>query len=172
MFFLHELEQTIFLHPSFFGPRINDYIERQLINDLEGTFNGRYFIVCILSAFEMSEGRVVPGTAQAEYTVHYKAVVWRPFRGEVLDGLVETVTEAGFFVDVGPLSVFISQQMIPKEIKYDGNATPAQWTDNGDQVIEKGTQVRLKVKGTRGEAEKMFAIATIKEDYLGPLPAV
>lgn len=53
--------------------------------------------------------------------------------------------------------------MIPSEIKFDGNATPPQWTDNQDQVIEKGSHIRIKVKGIRGEVNEMFAIATIKE---------
>jgi DNA-directed RNA polymerase II subunit RPB7 len=53
--------------------------------------------------------------------------------------------------------------MIPSEIKFDGNATPPQFTDNADQVIEKGTQIRVKIKGIRGEVGQMYAIATIKE---------
>lgn len=57
--------------------------------------------------------------------------------------------------------------MIPSDIKYDGNATPPQWTDNAEQVIERGTHIRVKIKGIRGEVGQMYAIATIKEDYLG-----
>jgi len=57
--------------------------------------------------------------------------------------------------------------MIPLEIKYDGNATPPQFTDNNDQIIERGTHIRVKIKGIRGEVGQMYAIATIKEDYLG-----
>jgi len=57
--------------------------------------------------------------------------------------------------------------MIPSDIKFDGNATPPQFTDNADQVIERGTHIRIKLKGIRGEVGQMFAIATIKEDYLG-----
>lgn len=53
--------------------------------------------------------------------------------------------------------------MIPSDIKFDGNATPPQFTDNADQVIEKGTQIRVKIKGIRGEVGQMYAIATIKE---------
>jgi DNA-directed RNA polymerase II subunit RPB7 len=59
--------------------------------------------------------------------------------------------------------------MIPSEIKYDANATPPQWTDNTDQVIEKGTQIRIKIKGLRSEVDKMFAIGTMKEVCLLPL---
>ena len=57
--------------------------------------------------------------------------------------------------------------MIPSDIKFDGNATPPQFTDNQDQVIERGTHIRVKIKGIRGEVGQMYAIATIKEDYLG-----
>lgn len=57
--------------------------------------------------------------------------------------------------------------MIPPEVKYDGNATPPQCTDNIDQLIERGTHIRVKIKGIRGEVGQMYAIATIKEDYLG-----
>jgi len=58
-------------------------------------------------------------------------------------------------------------KMIPSDIKFDGNATPPQFTDNADQVIERGTHIRVKIRGIRGEVGQMFAIATIKEDYLG-----
>lgn len=53
--------------------------------------------------------------------------------------------------------------MIPSEIKYDANATPPHWTDNSDQVIEKGTNVRIKIKGVRSEVDRQFAIGTMKE---------
>jgi DNA-directed RNA polymerase subunit E'/Rpb7 len=53
--------------------------------------------------------------------------------------------------------------MIPSEIRYDANATPPHWTDNQDQVIEKGTNVRIKIKGVRSEVDRQFAIGTMKE---------
>ena len=53
--------------------------------------------------------------------------------------------------------------MIPSEIKFDANATPPHWTDNNDQIIEKGTNIRVKIKGIRSEVDKQFAVATIKE---------
>jgi DNA-directed RNA polymerase subunit E'/Rpb7 len=58
-------------------------------------------------------------------------------------------------------------QLISKDIKFDPNATPWQWTDNEDQVIEKGAQVRVKLLGIRSDVGAMYAIGSIKEDYLG-----
>lgn len=60
-----------------------------------------------------------------------------------------------------------SLQLIPSDIKWDPNATPPQYTDNGDQVIEKGTHLRIKLIGTRSDVGSMFAIGSIKEDFLG-----
>lgn len=52
-------------------------------------------------------------------------------------------------------------------------ATPS-FTDGVDQTVERGSQVRLRIKGIRGEMGQMFAIGSIREDYLGyalpPLP--
>jgi DNA-directed RNA polymerase II subunit RPB7 len=53
--------------------------------------------------------------------------------------------------------------MIPPYIKFDSKASPPQWTDTAEQIIEKGTHVRVKIKGTRNEMGQLFAIATINE---------
>ena len=58
-------------------------------------------------------------------------------------------------------------KLIPSDIKWDPNATPPQYTDNGDQVIEKGTHLRIKLIGTRSDVGSMFAIGSVKEDFLG-----
>ncbi|KAL2352344.1 putative DNA-directed RNA polymerase II, partial [Cryomyces antarcticus] len=162
---------TITLHPTYFNRDIHELLTNKLLQTVEGTNTGNYFIICVMDAYDISEGRVLPGSAHAEYTVHYRAVVWRPFKGETVDGVVSSVLTNGVFVDVGPLSVFVSRTMIPAEIVFDGNATPPQFTDNADQVIEKGTHIRVKIVGIRAEVGQMYAIATIKEDYLGPLTA-
>lgn len=64
-----------------------------------------------------------------------------------------------------------NKQLISKDIKFDPNATPWQWTDNEDQVIERGAQVRVKLLGIRSDVGAMYAIGSIKEDYLGQVDA-
>lgn len=85
MFFLYDMERVVTLHPSFFGPRIHDYVQRQLLSDNEGTNEGSYYIVAILDgSIEISEGRVLPSVGLSEFNVHFKAVVWRPYKGEIV----------------------------------------------------------------------------------------
>lgn len=89
MFFLHELERTITLHPSFLGPNVHEYIEDRLKQDVEGIQIENYYIICVMDSQDKSEGRVLPGTGYIEYNVHFKAIVWRPFKGEIVScGLV------------------------------------------------------------------------------------
>ena len=54
------------------------------MKDVEGTCTGRYYIISILDTFQISEGKILPGSGLAEFTVGYKAVVWRPFKGETV----------------------------------------------------------------------------------------
>lgn len=84
MYFLHELEQIITLHPSFFGPRVREYLTQKLYEDVEGTCNGSFYTICVVDIVDFSEGKVVSGTGVAEYTVRYRCVVWKPFKHEAV----------------------------------------------------------------------------------------
>ena len=59
---------------------------------------------------------------------------------------------------------------MPDEIQYDASATPAQFTNNADIVIEQGTHVRVKIIGLRTEVGEMWAIGSINGDFLGSVP--
>ena len=84
MFFLLNMERTVTLHPSYFGKNMHELVTSKLLKDVEGTFAGNYYIITIMDAFNVSEGRIVPGSGLAEFKVGYRAVVWRPFKGEAV----------------------------------------------------------------------------------------
>ncbi|PYD07054.1 hypothetical protein DND36_33355 [Pseudomonas savastanoi pv. glycinea] len=83
--------------------------------------------------------------------------------------MVTTVNKMGFFADVGPLSVFVSTHLIPSDMKFNPSANPPAYV-SPDETIEKGSRVRLKIVGTRTDVNEIYAIGSIKEDYLGPSP--
>ncbi len=88
MFFLHNLERRVTLHPSYFGRNMHELVTSKLLKDVEGTCAGNYYIISIMDAFKVSEGRILPGTGLAEFIVEYRAVVWRPFKGEAVSRLL------------------------------------------------------------------------------------
>lgn len=84
MFFLYNMERRVTLHPSYFGRNMHELVTSKLLKDVEGTCAGSYYIISIMDTFEISEGRILPGNGLAEFTVGYRAVVWRPFKGETV----------------------------------------------------------------------------------------
>jgi DNA-directed RNA polymerase subunit E'/Rpb7 len=57
---------------------------------------------------DISMGKVDPLTGFVKFRIKYDAVMFRPFRNEVLDAPVKSVTEMGFFVQAGPVEIFVA----------------------------------------------------------------
>lgn len=172
MFFLRELSHTILLHPSYFGAQLEDYLKQKLYEDVEGTCSGKHgYIVSVIQINSIGEGKILPSTGQARFRCWYTAVVMKPFKGEVVDGKVVNVNKMGFFAMVGPLQVFVSSHLVQPDMKFDPNASPACYRSaSSDEIIQPDTKVRMQLVGCRVEANDIFAIGTIKKDYLGQLP--
>ena len=87
MFFLRYLDREINIHPSFFGNNVHERLRDQLYNDLEGSCNGEYYIICIMDIHDISLGKIRPGTGEASFIIQYRAILWKPFKGETVGQL-------------------------------------------------------------------------------------
>ena len=89
-----ELTHTILLHPSYFGPRMLQFLESKLYADVEGTCSGAFgYIIAVVSILDIGKGMVISGSGQAEFVTRYRAIVFKPFKGEVVDGVVNNVNK-------------------------------------------------------------------------------
>ena len=80
------------LHPSYFTPHLKEYLQNLLHHQVEGSCSGRLgYIVAVLEVLDIGRGKVVEGGA--EFKIKYRACVYRPFRGEVVDGVVASVNK-------------------------------------------------------------------------------
>ena len=84
MFFLRYLEREMKIHPSFFASNVNEILRGQLFQEMEGSCNGEYYIVCIMDIYDISPGKVRPGSGEAFFTILYRAILWKPFKGETV----------------------------------------------------------------------------------------
>lgn len=102
-----------------------------------------------------------------------------------MDAVVDSLNQHGFFAYAGPAEFFVSKhvslpcgylirntntnspQMMPEDVKYQQNATIPMFTNNEDFTLEKGTQVRLRIRGLRSEVGNLYGIGTMAQDYLG-----
>ena len=80
------------------------YLKHKLLSDVEGTCSGQYgYIICVLDhqKIDIGAGKIVPGVGLAEFTVQYQAIIFKPFKGEVVDGTVTTVNKVSLLLGLG-----------------------------------------------------------------------
>jgi len=57
------------------------------------------FVVAVTTIDNIGAGIIQPGQGFVVYPVKYKAIVFRPFKGEVLDAIVTQVNKVGAFFE-------------------------------------------------------------------------
>jgi DNA-directed RNA polymerase II subunit RPB7 len=173
MFFWQQLEKTVYLEPRYFDAQLNQTLLQKLHKEVEGTCTGRYgFVITVTGLESVSEGVVQDGTGMVGFKIVYKAVVFRPFKNEVLDAVVTQVNKHGFMAAAGPLQIFVSHHQIPLDMKFDLHSdSPAFISEDETHKIQRDDDVRLKLIGVRVDAAEIFAIGSIAFDYLGMVGA-
>lgn len=170
MFFLVVLERTIKLAPKHFGPKLEDTLLKTISQELEGTCTGRYgFVVTTMLPESISQGTVDAASGYAHFSVKFKAIVCKPFKGEVLDAVVSLVTQNGFFADAGPIQIFVSHKQMPGDFKFELAGNPSFVNADGSVTIAKDDEVRIRIVGTRYDTNEIFTIGSMLGPFLGPV---
>jgi DNA-directed RNA polymerase II subunit RPB7 len=63
----------------------------------------------------------------------------------------------GFFAEAGPLTVFVSNHLIPEDFEFQTTNEPCYVTADGDQKVLPGSEVRMRVVGTRVDANEIVS---------------
>lgn len=75
-----------------------NFLESKLYSDVEGTCSGEFgYIIAVVSILDIGKGMVLAGSGQAEFVTRYRAIVFKPFKGQVVDGVVNNVTKVRVF---------------------------------------------------------------------------
>eukprot|EP01080_Neovahlkampfia_damariscottae_P004409 gene4409-7784_t len=169
MFFHIVLEKNVQLPPKFFGPTLKNTIIDKLNNEAEGQCSVRYgYTICVTKILNIGKGKI-NDFGHATFPIKYQAVVFKPFKNEVIDCVVSKVTKIGFFADVGPVQIFVSRHQISVDMRFEPDSTPPCFISEDQSIkIQKDDEIRLKVVGTNFENQQIFGIGSIKGDYLGP----
>jgi len=73
---------------------MKSFLENKLYSDVEGTCSGAYgYIIAVIGITDHGKGMVMSGTGQAEFVCRYNAIVFKPFKNEVVDGVVGEVNK-------------------------------------------------------------------------------
>jgi DNA-directed RNA polymerase II subunit RPB7 len=92
MFFLVERKDTLALHPRHFNSSLSSLLLTQLRHKVEGKCSGRYgYTILVTMLRDVGVGVLDPDTGYAHFPVSYLALVFRPFKNEILIAKVTTV---------------------------------------------------------------------------------
>ena len=92
MFFLVERKDRLALHPRHYTSSLSSLLLSQLRAKVEGKCTGRYgYTILVTMMREVGAGVLDPDTGYAHFPVSYLALVFRPFKNEVLVAKVTTV---------------------------------------------------------------------------------
>ncbi|CAL9018204.1 unnamed protein product [Prunus brigantina] len=157
MFFHIVLERNMQLHPRHFGRNLRENLVAKLMKDVEGTCSGQHgFVVAITGIENIGKGLIRDGTGFVTFPVKYQCVVFRPFKGEILEAVVTMVNKMGFFAEAGPVQIFVSNHLIPDDMEFQSGDMPNYTTSDGSVKIQKDSEVRLKIIGTRVDATEIL----------------
>ncbi|KAH0860021.1 hypothetical protein HID58_088282 [Brassica napus] len=134
------------IKPRFFGRNLRENLVSKLMKDVEGTCRVGG-MVAITGIESVGNGLVRNGTAFVTFPLKYQCVVFRPFKGQILEAVVTL--------------------LIPDDTEFQAGDMPNYTTSDGSVKIQKECEVRLKIIGTRVDATEIFCVGTIKDDFLG-----
>ncbi|EWM24275.1 dna-directed rna polymerase ii 19 kda polypeptide [Nannochloropsis gaditana] len=170
MFYLKTLEKDFMLEPKDLGPGLKETIKRRLTQMMEGTLEPDLGFVIALVALDdqhIRPGKIEYETGEVEVWVKFTVMLFRPFRNEILDAQVTTVTDMGFFADAGPVQgIYVNKHQMPQDYGFD--AQDNVWRTSDMEVeIRPGCGVRMRVVGVDITPGRMNVVGSIMDDYTG-----
>ena len=82
-----------------------------------------------------------------------------------------TPSQMGFFAEAGPLQVFVSNHLIPEAFEFNSTHEPCYVTADGEQKIAAAADVRLRIVGTRIDANEIVRSGSEGMRRYGPAHA-
>jgi DNA-directed RNA polymerase II subunit RPB7 len=111
MFFIVTIVREFTMTPEYFGPGLQDQIRKKVFKEVEGSVDGRYgWIVSVVNIDHIPRGLIQEG-GSAVFQITFRAIVFRPFRNEILDAVTTSVDETGVWAKAGPLRIYLSKQV-------------------------------------------------------------
>jgi DNA-directed RNA polymerase II subunit RPB7 len=96
VFLKKQMKRVLMVHPQYLGPMLRQTIRDQLVAEVQGiSVESSGFIITVLQIADenISKGRIDHLSGSVRYEVSFDAVLFRPFKNEIMDAVVTEVTE-------------------------------------------------------------------------------
>ena len=140
----------------------------KLLERVTGICHPKYgYFIKVFAIGKLKNGLIMEGTGDIIFKIDYSAVLMRPFKGEICDGIIDTILEeGGIFVKVGPMKVFIAMNDVQPNFTLDDKNLC--YSDEKKSIeLRKDTRIRFRYTGIQFEENDFKPIGTIRDNYLG-----
>lgn len=164
-------KEQIIMDPSSLGKELENLIRGELIDKVQGSVTHKYgYIICVIKILEIGKGKILDTSGDVIFNVKYKAVVMKPMKNEIIEGVVEKVERYGINVTAGVLrKIFISTNHFPGDFTFNENSNSFKSNELNDDEIKVDSEIRFRITNINYEMNQFFCTGTMSEAYLGPI---
>jgi DNA-directed RNA polymerase II subunit RPB7 len=92
-------------------------VKQKLIKEVEGTWSGKYGFIFVIKQIDNIGKCFVQHNKRdyLTYPVEFKAVVFRPFKSDMLDTLITNLNKVGLEWKSGPMTYLLSTYLVSNE---------------------------------------------------------
>ncbi len=170
MYYVHSIEDTISISPSYFGQDITKTALEVLRTKYERTLDKSLgIIITVFNVSDISDGFIMPGDPSTHHQVKFDALVFSLGIDEIVVGEVSELADFGCFVRLGPIDGLVHLSQITSDfITYD-KKNSAFVSRNTGKSLKKGDMVYAKVSSIsmKGGIKDAKIALTMRPDGLG-----
>lgn len=169
MFFRFSLIKVIYVTPAHLTSAVMRHLEDYLRIAVEGKRVEEGLIVAVTDMAVPNPGKILDN-GNVSFTVHYDALVFKVFPGEVMDVIVTQVDRDGITAAAGAMRIRISKLNISNQYIFETDNTTVSLfvMKDGSKTVRNGDTIRVKIINEMTTSDMYDALASMVGEYFGP----
>ncbi|KAF2874886.1 DNA-directed RNA polymeras-like protein III 25 kDa polypeptide [Massariosphaeria phaeospora] len=149
MFILTTIQDLIQIAPQEFdkpsAQALKDAINEKYANKVIQNIG---LCICLWDLLEASDGLIGHGTGKVNVNAEFRLAVFRPFRGEIIYGIIKSSTEEGIIIDLDfTCEVFVPYQLLQPNSTFSRAEDVWIWnTDDSELFYDNREPVLLRIE--------------------------
>jgi DNA-directed RNA polymerase subunit E' len=166
------VRDVVRIPPKEFGSPIEDaamvHLRKQHENVLDRDVG---LMIAVIGIDDIGQGRLMPGDGATYHSVTYQVLVFKPIRGELVEGNVVELMDFGAFIRMGPLDGLCHVSQICDDfITQDSKGSALLGKETGRTLAE-GDSVRARITSISFESGNRSGKLglTMRQPFLGKI---